>query len=63
MSDVVTYYLCAVNVIAFLLYGADKRRAKRSVENFGGGTHRYCCHWRFGRRMAWNERIPTQNKA
>lgn len=29
MSDVVTYYLCTVNVIAFLLYGADKRRAKR----------------------------------
>ena len=31
MSDVVTYYLCAVNVIAFLLYGADKRRAKRGA--------------------------------
>lgn len=31
MSDVVTYYLCAVNVIAFLLYGADKRRAKKGA--------------------------------
>lgn len=31
MSDVVTYYLCVVNVIAFLLYGADKRRAQKAM--------------------------------
>lgn len=29
MSDFLTYYLCAVNFIAFLLYGFDKSRARR----------------------------------
>lgn len=30
MSDLLTYYLCAVNLLAFLLYGLDKSRARRS---------------------------------
>lgn len=29
MNDIVTYYLCAVNVLAFILYGIDKEKAKR----------------------------------
>lgn len=29
MSDGLTYYLCAVNVAALILYGIDKRRAKK----------------------------------
>lgn len=29
MSDLLTYYLCAVNLLAFLLYGLDKSRARR----------------------------------
>lgn len=29
MNDIMTYYLCAVNVLAFILYGIDKEKAKR----------------------------------
>ncbi len=29
MSDGLTYYLCAVNLAALVLYGIDKRRAKK----------------------------------
>ena len=38
MMDYIAGYLVAVNILAFLLYGADKRRARKSQRRISERT-------------------------
>lgn len=56
MNDYIYYYLLAVNILAFVLFGVDKQKARRNkMADPGEDLDLKCCHRWQRRGDPWHE--------